>query len=212
MNNQGILFEWENTYLNQPKTASHNKEIKNSQVNDFLILIQLQTELTAVDFIVSFCNTICTFTQKNFALTTVDSLWGLQTYSYIQRGELLLLLWNYGIKISCCKTVNNIKSDALFSREMKKCQISSIKGRQTWMVYISSSLLQLTVQSHDLSQAEKKNTPTPWITRIHPKLEDPLKGGWAIFFKLVHMQHYQIFRLSDSHIFIKNCHLWQIDF
>ena len=123
------LFEWKHTYLNQSNTASHNKEIENSQVNDFLILIQLQTELTAVDFIVSFCNTICTFTQKNFALTTVDSLWGLQTYSYIQRGELLLLLWNYGIKISCCKTVNNIKSDALFSREMKKCQMSSIKRK-----------------------------------------------------------------------------------
>ena len=44
------------------------------------------------------------------------------------------------------------------------------------------------------------------------KSEYPLNEGCVIFFKLVHMQHYQIFWLSDSHIFIKNCHLWYIDF
>ena len=30
--------------------------------------------------------------------------------------------------------------------------------------------------------------------------------------EIVWMQRYQIFRLSDSHVIIKNCHLWFIDF
>ena len=83
-----------------------------------------------------------------------------------------LLLWNYGIKISCCKTVNNIKSDALFSREMKKCQISSIKGRQTWVVYICSSLLQLlqAEQVHKMATVFIQNDKTIIIIncgRVH---------------------------------------------
>ena len=61
--------------------------------------------------------------------------------------QLLLLLWNYGIKISCCKTVDNIKSDALFSREMKKCQISSIKGGR--MRYIASMVLWVVPNSRE---------------------------------------------------------------